>query len=102
MSSDLEGTLSALRTSGIFDGAESVTSSSSYQKLEQGYRKHVQLQRTSPASPMAQFWLTYLDMVGLLLQFIRATRTGNWSLHLACIENMLPWFFAYDRQNYSR
>ncbi|XP_065182225.1 uncharacterized protein LOC135812936 [Sycon ciliatum] len=102
VSSDLEGTLSALRTSGIFDGAESVTSSSSYQKLEQGYRKHVQLQRTSPASPMAQFWLTYLDMVGLLLQFIRATRTGNWSLHLACIENMLPWFFAYDRQNYSR
>ena len=41
-------------------------------------------------------------MVSLLLTFIRATREGNWSLHLECIREMLPCYFAYDRVNYAR
>jgi len=40
-------------------------------------------------------------MVKLLLSFICATHEGNWKLHLECIKCMLPWFFAYDRINYS-
>ena len=39
---------------------------------------------------------------GLLLRFLRATRTGNWDLHLAVIEEMIPWFFSYDHLNYAR
>jgi hypothetical protein len=34
--------------------------------------------------------------------FIRAIREGNWSLHISAVRSMLPWFFAYDRVNYSR
>ena len=49
-----------------------------------------------------QFWSTYIDMVQNLLHFIRASRQGNWPLHLSCIYNMLPWMFAYNRTNYSR
>ena len=41
-------------------------------------------------------------MIGMLLSFIRATRTTNWSLHLSSVRRMLPWFFAYDRINYAR
>jgi len=52
--------------------------------------------------PLANFWGSYIQMVELLLSFIRATREGNWKLHLECIKCMLPWFFAYDRINYSR
>ncbi|CAC5360780.1 unnamed protein product [Mytilus coruscus] len=52
--------------------------------------------------PMKSFWNSYIEMVELLLLFTRATREGNWELHLACAEKMLPWFFAYDSQNYSR
>ena len=37
----------------------------------------------------------------LLLNFTRATRTGNWNLHLATLKAFLPWFFAYDRLNYA-
>ena len=48
------------------------------------------------------FWISYLDMVGLLLKFVRATRTADWDLHLVSIEAMIPWFFAYDRVNYAR
>ena len=41
-------------------------------------------------------------MVQLLLKFIRATREANWTLHLECVKEMLPWVFAYDRVNYCR
>ncbi len=53
-------------------------------------------------SPVAKFWLTYISIVNVFLNFIRATRLGDWYLHLDCIRQMLPWFFAYDRINYSR
>ena len=52
--------------------------------------------------PMAVFWSSYLRMVNVLLCFIRSTREGIWDLHLACIREMLPWMFAYDRTNYAR
>ena len=41
-------------------------------------------------------------MVTVMLQFRRATQTGNWKLHLACVKAFLPWFFAYDRMHYAR
>lgn len=41
-------------------------------------------------------------MVSCLLRFVRATRTADWDLHLATTEEIIPWFFAYDRINYAR
>ena len=52
--------------------------------------------------PMKKFWSSYLQMVATALHFIRATREGNWLLHLDCVKELLPWFFAYDHTNYSR
>ena len=52
--------------------------------------------------PLKRFWRSYLEMVSLLLTFIRATRESNWPLHLECIREMLPWYFAYDHVNYAR
>ncbi|XP_071812536.1 uncharacterized protein [Apostichopus japonicus] len=48
------------------------------------------------------FWCSYLEMIGNILLFIRATREGDWKLHLATVRVLLPWMFAYDRTNYSR
>ncbi|XP_030848031.1 uncharacterized protein LOC115918836 [Strongylocentrotus purpuratus] len=48
------------------------------------------------------FWSSYLDLVGNILLFIRATREGDWQLHLASVRALLPWMFAYDRTNYAR
>ena len=48
------------------------------------------------------FWSSYIGMVEELLLFIRATREGNWLLHLSAVRNMLPWYFTYNRINYSR
>ena len=52
--------------------------------------------------PLKMFWNSYLEMVATLLCLIRATREGNWELHLECIKAVLPWFFAYDHTNYVR
>ena len=52
--------------------------------------------------PTFRYWLTYLEMVQLLLSFIRASRVSDWEAHLRCLEIMSAWFFAYDRRNYSR
>lgn len=51
---------------------------------------------------MTKFWRSYPEMVNLLLCFVRATRLGNWPLHLTSIRKMLPWFFAYDHIHYAR
>ncbi|XP_070535408.1 uncharacterized protein [Ptychodera flava] len=69
-------------------------------QLQQKYRDHVQ--KRCDGNVNYAFWSSYLDMVQLLLLFIRATREGNWHLHLAALRKMLPWYFAYRRVNYSR
>ena len=53
-------------------------------------------------SKMFAFWEEYCTMVIILLQFIKAERSGNWKLHLSAIAAMLPYFFAMDRPNYAR
>ena len=64
------------------------------------YNDHIA--RCCRESPSYAFWSSYLEMVNLLLQLIRATREGDWKHHLDCVRAMLPWYFAYDRINYSR
>jgi len=51
---------------------------------------------------LATFWMSFVDMVENLLALIRSSREGNWMLHLSAIRSMIPWCFAYDKQNYSR
>ena len=48
------------------------------------------------------FWEEYIDMVLVLLQFIKAERTENWKLHLSATAAMVPHFFSTDRVNYVR
>ena len=52
--------------------------------------------------PTFAFWNSYLELVEILMLFIRATREGNWSLHMSSVRDMIPWYFAYDRVNYAR
>eukprot|EP00794_Sanderia_malayensis_P020892 gene20892-22943_t len=56
----------------------------------------------SMQSPTFAFWSNYIEMIQLLLLYIRATRTSDWELHLSVLRSMIPWFFAKDRVNYAR
>ena len=42
----------------------------------------------------AQLWFQYMHMVQILCKFIKAERTGNWSLHLSALQEMLPYLAA--------
>ena len=51
---------------------------------------------------LSEFWVSYLDLVDTLLAIKRASREGDWDLHLSSIRNLIPWCFAYDNINYAK
>ena len=51
---------------------------------------------------LSKFRMSYVDMIEVLLGLIRATREGNWSIHLSSLRGIVPWCFAYDNINYAR
>ena len=53
-------------------------------------------------SRLFAFWDSYIEMVVLLLNFIRSERDGCWSLYLAATREMTAHFFSMDRVNYSK
>lgn len=53
-------------------------------------------------SEMWRFWNSFLSIVENVLTILYATRTGDWVLYVESIRRLLPWTFAYDRQNYAR
>ena len=48
-----------------------------------------------------KFLYSYMKMYEILLLFTRATRQGNWNLHLSSLEQMIPCFFLHDLRNYA-
>ena len=53
-------------------------------------------------SRTAKFWLQYQRYVNVLKSFIRAERTGNWSLHLQTLSNMINLFAATGHISYAK
>ena len=54
------------------------------------------------SNPTFDYWIGYLEMVELLLSFIRADRDGQWCLHLNSLKEMMPFICIYDHHNYTR
>ena len=50
----------------------------------------------------AKFLRNYMVLYENLLLFVRASRQGNWELHLASLNSMVKYFFAHDQINYAR
>ena len=94
---ELANVLKGLRADISAATLKAVLESPEFMKTEARYDQFCQL-----LGPNGQFWTSYVDIIGLLLQFIRSAREANWMLHLQCLLEMLPWFCAYDRTNYSR
>ena len=45
----------------------------------------------------AKFLRNFMDLIEIMLLFVRATRQGLWELHLASLERFTKYFFAYDQ-----
>ncbi|MES9879620.1 MAG: hypothetical protein ABW185_01920, partial [Sedimenticola sp.] len=52
--------------------------------------------------PTFKFARDYMRFMTCIFLFIRATREGNWNLHLASLKELCKYFFAHDRLNYAR
>ncbi|CAG2218584.1 Kinesin heavy chain,Kinesin-like protein KIN-14Q,Kinesin-like protein KIF18B,Kinesin-like protein KIF3B,Kinesin-like protein KIN-12D,Kinesin-like protein KIN-7I,Chromosome-associated kinesin KIF4,Kinesin-like protein KIN-12B,Kinesin-like protein KIN-12E,Kinesin-like protein 5,Kinesin-II 85 kDa subunit,Kinesin-II 95 kDa subunit,Kinesin-like protein KIF15-A,Kinesin-related protein 3,Kinesin-like protein unc-104,Kinesin-like protein KIF18A,Kinesin-like protein KIN-14P,Kinesin-1 heavy chain,Kinesin-like protei len=50
----------------------------------------------------ANLWFQYMDMICILRDFIKAERTGNWTLHLESLKAMLPYFTASGHNLYAK
>ena len=48
------------------------------------------------------YWENLMQMIVILLQYIRAERDSNWELHMECVTMMAPMFFIAGHTNYAR
>lgn len=53
------------------------------------------VERKSAENPTFAFWSSYIDMVQILLLFVRATRESDWKLHLSTLQLMMPCFVFF-------
>ena len=58
--------------------------------------------KTNSDNPNFKLRSSYMSMVEILLDLIRAEREGNWNLHLEGFAAMLPWLTIYDHTNYAK
>ena len=57
----------------------------------------------SKKSRTAKLWVENLiKPVMLMMMFVRAEREADWPLHLLCVKEMMPYFFAAGHFNYAR
>ena len=52
-------------------------------------------------SPTSRLWLMYVEMMDIVRRYIYAERSGNWTLHLATVEEMLPYLVAAGHMKYT-
>ena len=65
-------------------------------------REHLQTTIIQEYCEMAKFLLNYMKQVESLLHLIRASRQGDWELHLASVEEQVKYYFAHDLYKYAR
>ena len=75
-----------------------LVSTEQFQSLYNLYQQFVETDN----GPMKKFWSSYIEIVLILLRFIRASRDANWELHLQSVSQILPWIHAYDQLNYAK
>ena len=66
------------------------------------YDKFKETVRQGALGKTAQFWLSYMEKVGLILQFHRATKENCLTVHLASLQRMCSMFFSLDHPNCAR
>ena len=44
---------------------------------------------------LSRFWMSFIDLITILLNLIRAFREGNWPLHLSSIQDMILVIYLY-------
>ena len=94
---DLLESVQEYDTSCSVDTLTNILASDTFKRHMDNFVDHIKNE-----NPNIKFWWNYMEMVNILLYFIRAQRDGLWDLHLFSFRKMLPFFFRYDHTNYAR
>jgi len=92
---DLEKEIQNNLSSNDIDGVVSLVAN-------KDFRETVDAFVASNDNPNFQFWWTYVEMVQILLLFIRAQTDGLWQLHLHAFKLIVPFFYRYNHTNYAK
>ena len=95
--------------------AHQVTAACLFQLKQLAYRQYVETRGDTDQtefsvwckeremeSPQFKYWSITLEFELLILIFVRSIRESNFALYIASLREIVPWFFALDRTNYSR
>lgn len=52
--------------------------------------------------PQFHIWCIALDLILLLLTFLRSVREGDFDLYIQSLQTLIGWMFALDHINYTR
>ena len=70
--------------------------------MEKHYNKFLDAKESMKTGhTLQQFWMSFLEMTEFLVNTIYSIRNGDWELLLVCIQNIIPYTFAYNI-NYAR
>ena len=95
-------TLDHLAKNPCKDNLLACLASESCNKSIDRYNEFKETVRRGALGKTAQYWLSYMEKVGLILQFQRATKENCLTLHLASLQRMRSLFFIFDHPNYAR
>ncbi|KAK3895921.1 hypothetical protein Pcinc_000394 [Petrolisthes cinctipes] len=81
------------------EGAAEIDKDERLQEFQQLLTHH--LDQAATQSRTGKLWVQYIHQVLLMLHFIRTERTGDWKLHLHCVQ-MIPHFHAAGHLPYAK
>lgn len=87
----------------LMDGTVSSEEASQFDvlvRIKDCLKKHIE--STKMTSRTSALWVQYMEMQDILRKHICAERTGNWSLHLQVIQDMLPYLAAAGHNLYTK
>ncbi|KAJ8026436.1 hypothetical protein HOLleu_31251 [Holothuria leucospilota] len=82
----------------VLESFEMLTSVVNFLEVEFSHFK----EESKARSRLSTFCNDHIDMIQMLLQFLRAEPCGDWLLYLSIIDPMTPHFYAFDIPNYSK
>ncbi len=77
-------------------------SAAASQALRQLHTHVCELKEKQEQTRTGKLWVMFMKFITISMMFIRAERTGNWSLHLKASQEMLPYFAAAGHNNYTK
>ena len=104
LSPEIENHLSTLFKSFEESPQETIQSSLDNDALCNVYHSFldIKIKWEETGSDLQKLWLTFINMVELLLNTILSVRSGDWHLFVTYVKDVIPYTFAYDNINYAR